>query len=396
MKKIVIIIFLGLILRLALMLSTFHVDIRGHNLAAYLISQKGEVFTFYDYISHLPRTHRWVEVYGDNLFIYPPLPYLTLALFMKVLGPIYPWNTFFALIHEVDSIPKDYTWLLLKFLLKSPYLFIEGFGLWWLAKKIDLKSRGMFLLISALNIPILHSAYMMGQFDIIIAILIAVSAVLSLKKPTFLSAVLLGVAAGFKPFPLLLLPLLGENLKDKLKYLLIGVGTYVLIIAPYLGSTGFRQYALLASQTEKIEYAKILVSGSQYLALFWVLSILLWWWNWYEHKRFTLVEWYLSGLLIFYAVTHFHPQWFTWCSILIVWIAAQREKLRLPLLVLVISFIAILFLFEPSLNFGLFGIKFDLFAAINKHFPADQLASIVRSLFAATAIVTLIKAKTEQ
>ncbi len=396
MKKIVIIIFLGLILRLVFMLSTFHVDIRGHNLAAYLISQKGEVFTFYDYISHLSRTHRWVEVYGDNLFIYPPLSYLTLAAFMKILGPIYPWNTFFALIHEVDSIPKDYTWLLLKFLLKSPYLIIEGLGLWWLVKKIDLKSRGMFLLISALNIPILHSAYMMGQFDIIIAILIAVSAVLSLKKPTFLSAVLLGVAAGFKPFPLLLLPLLGENFKDKLKYLLIGVGTYVLIIAPYLGSTGFRQYALLASQTDKIEFAKILVSGSQYIALFWLLSILLWWWNWYDHKKLSLVEWYLAGLLVFYSVTHFHPQWFTWGSLLLVWIITHRRELRLPVFILIACFVGLLLLFEPSLNFGLFGIKFNLFNYINKYFPADQLASIVRSLFAATAIVTLTKAKTEQ
>ena len=390
-KKIIVLLMFGLILRLVLMFTTFHLDIRGHNLAAYLISQKGEVLTFYDYISRLPRTHRWVEVYRDNLFIYPPLSYLTLSAFMKVLGPIYPWNTFFALIHEVDSIPKDYTWLLLKFLLKFPYLVIEGLGICWLIKKVDLKARDKFILGLALNVPVLFSAYMMGQFDVIIAILIAVSAIASLKKPTIWSAVLLGVAAGFKPFPLLLLPLLGEGIKDKLKYVLIGVATYILIIFPYLGSAGFRRYALLASQTDKIEFAKILVSGSQYLALFWVLSILLWWWNWYDHKRLTLVEWYLAGLLVFYSVTHFHPQWFTWGSLLIVWIGAHKKELRLPLLVLVLSFVALLMLFEPSLNFGLFGVKFDLFATINKHFPADQFASILRSLFAATGIVTILR-----
>lgn len=393
MKKLIFILVLGIVLRLVLMLTTFHVDIRGHNLAAYLISQKGEILTFYDYISKLPRTHRWVEVYGDDLFIYPPLSYLTLATFMKILNPIYPWQTFFALIHEVDSIPKDFTWLQLKFLLKFPFLVIEVLGLWWLTKRIDLKLRDKFLLFSALNIPILFSAYMMGQFDIAIAVLIAVSAIASLKKPTIWSAVFLGIAAGFKPFPLFLLPFLGIGFKDKIKYILTGLVTYVLIISPYLGSTGFRQYALLASQSEKIEFAKILVSGSQYLALFWILSILLWWWNWYDHKRLTLVEWYLAGLLIFYSVTHFHPQWFTWCGILLAWIATHRKELRLPALILVGCFVALVFLFEPSLNFGLFGIKFNLFMAINKYFPADQLASIIRSLFAATTIVTLIKAK---
>ena len=238
MKKLILILGLGLILRLVLMLNTFHLDIRGHNLAAYLISQKGEILTFYDYISKLPRTHRWVEVYRDNLFIYPPLQYLTLAAFMKVLGFIYPWPTFFALIHEVDSIPKDYTWLLLKFLLKFPYLVIEGVGLWWLTKRVDIKLRDKFILGCVFNIPLLFSAYMMGQFDVAVAILIAVSAVVSLGKPTIWSAVLLGVAAAFKPFPLFLLPLLGTGIKDKLKYILTGIATYILMITPYLSSNG--------------------------------------------------------------------------------------------------------------------------------------------------------------
>ena len=46
MKKLGLILTLGIVLRLVLMVTTFHVDIRGHNLAAYLISQKGEVLTF--------------------------------------------------------------------------------------------------------------------------------------------------------------------------------------------------------------------------------------------------------------------------------------------------------------------------------------------------------------
>lgn len=392
-KKLIVLLIFGLILRLILMITTIHPDIRGHNLAAYLISQKGEVLGFYDHISKLSRDNRLVTLYGDGLFIYPPLSYLTLAGFMKVLGPLYPWNTFSTLITDIGQVRFDPSWMWLMFLLKFPYLIIDIMAYWWLVKKIENSKKVLFTVLWVFNLPILFSAYMMGQFDIVIGVLILVSAILSAKKTHILSAIILGIAAGFKPFPLLLLPLLGINLQEKIKYTLVGLITYFVIISPYFGSVGFKHYALLASQADKLEYAKILVSGSQYLSLFWVGIILLYWWNYFGSKKMPIWGWYTSALLLFFSVTHWHPQWFTWASGLLIFSCIYKPKTCLPVFILLSCYTFILMTFEPSLNFGLFNINFNLFNWINTRFPADQLISMVRSLFASTSIITILNIK---
>ncbi len=393
MKKILILIFLGLFLRVLLMMFIIHPDIRGHNLAAYLISQKGEVFSFYDYIAKLPRNNHWAEMYHDGLFIYPPLAYLTLAAPMWVFGSVYPWPAFLTLVNETGLLKLDPAWPWLMFLLKLPLLIIETAGFIWLYKKINSQKRILFTILWSFNIVILFSAYMMGQFDLVIGILIAISAVLSTQRPSFLSAILLGIAAGFKPFPLFLLPFLGANISQKIKYVLIGLFTYGLIIAPYLGSSGFRRFALVASQSDKLTYAKILLSGSQYLSLFWVGFAILLWFNYRKFKLFPVWGWFVSVLLLFYSVTHWHPQWFAWISILLLWAWVHKKSARFPIAMLMVCFFVILMLFEPSLNFGMFNINFDLFAWINLHFPADELVSMVRAVFLATSLVTVLSLK---
>ena len=63
-------------------------------------------------------------------------------------------EAFTALIHEVDSIPKDFTWILLKFLANSLSSYRRNWSCGsWL--KIDIKLRDKFLLGCAINIPIL-------------------------------------------------------------------------------------------------------------------------------------------------------------------------------------------------------------------------------------------------
>lgn len=387
-KKIIILIIFGLVLRIGLMFFTLHPDIRGHNLAAYFISQKNLGLSFYDYLSNLPRDHWWVSLYGDGLFIYPPLAYWTLAAFMKLLSPVYPWQTFLLLIDDIGKLKLDPLWMWLMFLLKFPYLVIDLAGFWWLIRRV--KDKLSFTVLWAFSLPVLFSAYMMGQFDIAVGVLILISALVSTKKFHFVSAIILGVAAGFKPFPLFLLPFLGQSFKEKFISVIAGLATYGLIIGPYLGSVGFKNYALMASQTDKLVFAKIMVSGSQYLPIFWLGMAMLWWWNWFRPRQMAVWGWFTAGLLLFFSVTHFHPQWFTWVSLLLIWSWIYKSKTRLPIVILSCSFTLLLLLFEPSLNFGLFGIDFNLFDWINKRFPADQLASMIRAVLAATSVITVI------
>ena len=164
--------------------------------------------------------------------------------------------------------------------------------------------------------------------------------------------------------------------------------TYGLIISPYLGSVAFKHYALLASQADKLEYAKIMVSGSQYLSLFWVGIILLYWWNLFDYKRTPIWGWYISALLLFFSVTHWHPQWFTWISVTLIFAWIYRLKTRLPIFILLLCYTFIVLTFEQSLNFGLFNINFNLSPWIS-----DQLVSMFRALLAATSIITIINLK---
>ncbi len=388
MKKLTPWIIIGLVIRLVLMTTTLHPDIRGHNLAAYLISQKGELFTFYDHIHLLPREDQIVKVYGDGLFIYPPLAYWTHALFMFILGPIYPWATFDRLIVDMGSLKQHAQGLpQLLLLLKLPYLLADGFGLWLIMKYFDDKYKFMGAMLWLFNPVTIYSSYMLAQFDVFIAVLLLVAVYFVHRQKQVGAAIALGLAAGFKPFPLLLVPFLGANIKEKIKLAAISGVTYVIPLLPYLGSVGFKHYALLASQSDKLWFAKILVSPGQYLPLFVVGIVVLIWWNYLKPKALPIWGWFLAVSLLFYSLTHYHPQWFTWITPLLILAWVHNRKLGWQLGVLLGCYWLIVLSFEPSLNLGLVGLSGSL-----ERFLTNDVVSLIRGIFAATALVTIILA----
>lgn len=388
MKSLWIWIVLGLVVRLIVMSTTIHPDIRGHNLAAYLISQKGKLLTFYDYLQHQPRDDRLVQIYGDGLFIYPPLAYWTHAVFMAVLGPLYPWGTFERLVLDMGSLAKFSDGLpRLLILLKIPYLAADALGLWLVLKVVEKKQQLLAGILWLFNPVTIYASYMVGQFDIYIAVLILAS-LATLKSKSWLSAVLLGLAAGFKPFPLVLAPFLGVGWKEKAKLTGIALVTYGLQLVPYLGSAGFKHYALVASQTDKLWYAKVMISGGQYLPLFLVGLVIIWWWNFFKPRDLPVWGWFMTALLLFFSLTHYHPQWFVWATPLLLLAMVKVVKARFPIIVLLLIYTAVIFSFEPSLNFGLFNLPYSL-----NYLLTDANVSILRAVFAATALATVLTLK---
>lgn len=363
-------IILGILLRLLLMPMIYHPDVRAMGMGGYLISQKNQGTQFYDYLSRQPRNDRWVEIFTDGLFIYPPLAYWVHGLFMTLTSSVYPFSTLVALLNEAEVAKVMPSWDYLLFMLKAPYLILEVGLVFVIYKLADQKYKKMILIFSALNPVVLYSAYAMGQFDILIGYLVAIAALVAVKS-SYLSAIILGIASGFKPFPLFLLPMLGKNFKEKVISVIAGMATYGLIISPYLRSVAFKHYALLASQTDKLDFAKILVSGSQYLSLFWVGLVLLYWWNWYRHHELPIWGWFTSVLLLFYSVTHWHPQWFTWVSILLIVSLVTKSKTRLAITILVCLAFFILLHFYT--------------------FIPDNTVSVVRSLLAATSLIVVLR-----
>lgn len=370
MKKLFPWILIGLAIRFGLMLYTVHPDIRGHNLAAYLIAQKGQIVSLYDYLRLQPRTDPWVVLYRDDIFAYPPLAYLTHGLVNFFLYSLYPKELFHTLILDIGQTTghPQLPWLL--FLLKFPYLLADIAGLVIIYRLIDPKYRYLGSLLWLFNPLTIYSSYILGQFDIFIALFI----LLAVFKPG-LSPFFIGLAAGFKPFPLFFLPFLPGS---KLKNIATGLLTYSLLILPYLPSTGFRQYALLASQTDKISYAKIPVSGSQYIPLFFLGLVILFWLNYFRPRLLPAWAWPMSVLLLFYSVTHYHPQWFTWLSPFLILTYVNFRKSMPLLTVLLLSHLVIVLSFEPSLNFGLNNYLRGILT--------DQTVSLVRTALASTGL----------
>nr|OGC89942.1 MAG: hypothetical protein A2V48_02535 [Candidatus Amesbacteria bacterium RBG_19FT_COMBO_48_16] len=381
MKKLVPWLILGFGLRLILIPITLHPDIRAVYLAADLINHRGQMFDFYDYLSRLPRDDKLIISFGyDNIFIfiYPPLAYLTHALFNLFLSPLYPASAFQTLIYDIGRARLDSGLPLLLYLLKLPYLLADIFCFWLIYRLLPDKNKILGSLVWIFNPLVIYSAYMMGQFDIFIAAFLLLAVYFADKKP-LLAAVTLGIGAGFKPFPLLLLFFLPGS---KIKNIISGLAAYLVILLPYLPSWGFRHYALFAAQSEKMFYAGIPVSGSQLLPLFAVVYSVFAWWNHFRPRDLPLWGWFLAVLLLFFSVTHFHPQWFTWATPLLTMSFALLPKTRLPLLALLAGFIMIIFSFDQSLSFGLFGSNLRLLLP-------DDFISIVRGLFAGTAAVTV-------
>jgi len=398
MKKLIPWLILAILIRLLIIGITLHPDIRGYNFGAYLVAQKGQLLSLYDYMSTLPANDPIVKLYGVDLFIYPPVPYLAMAFFMKILSPLYSWPLYETLIVDMSRIVDQALFSPLLYLLKGPFLVFDFLGLWLIGKLFRNKKDAFLARIFWLFNPVtIYASYMVSQFDIMIAVAILGSLVLFQQKRFRWAAVVLGLGAGVKQFPLFLLPFLSlvasKKVVERAKIFATGIGTYILLILPYLGSPGFRRYALLASQTDKIFFAKIPVSGAEYLPLFLVGLVYLFWWCFFKPKNFSLWQWFLVVNLLFFSLVHYHPQWFVWITpLLIIFLIKGWSQSIFPVATLLLCYGIIILLFESSLNVGLFIpinpslINFSISQSIRRFYEVNVLASMIRGVFAATSL----------
>lgn len=392
-------ILIGLLLRLILMPFTAHSDMTALDLGAFVISQKGEFLTFYDYLSKLEKANPLVNLYGVGLFNYPPLAYLTPALFMAILSPFYNFSANYVFMTGMDKIFQTTELFKTIFLLKLPYLLFDFLLAYLLFKIFKEKGKTAFK-IWMLNPLTLYSTFAMGQFDIIPALLVVAGIFFAFKNKKWLAVTMLGIGGAYKMFPLLFLPifvlLLDKGFWRRVWLFTVGLLPYLLIIAPYfLFSPMYRQVAFLANQTEKMLYMKLPLSGAEYLSVFLVgyfaLLILA---AKSKFQKDSLWRFGLVLMLLFFTVTHYHPQWFLWIAPFFVWFWLEGGVKYRPYLFLLFScwFLITLF-FEPSLHLGLFApiapglLKMgSLTNLVGRFFDVFLIKSLIRSFFAAVAI----------
>ena len=395
LKKIWPFLVLAVVIRLVLMPITLHSDLWAVSFAQYFFAFKG-ILNIYDFLAHLPADSLLAQNYGTNFFTYPPLAYFSLGIFGFILRPFFDasfWGNLAAFLPQVltnSQLPRHL------FLTKLPYLF---FDLGVLALLLTLfeesKKKQLAALLWLFNPLAFYTSYMIGQFDIIPVFFSVLALYFVKKQKPFWAAFSLGIGGAFKMFPHFFLPFLAVNqdgLSRRIKLLLFGFLPYFLSLLPFLGSAYFRQTVLFSSQSQKMFFAKVPVSGAESLSLFLVIYIFVF--GLALIKKVELWKWFLAVLLLFFAVTHYHPQWFLWITPFLVIFTTEYPQFASLSAVLYCCWLVITLLFEPSLSISLFA---PIFPELKNALPLSllfgaqmdifQFKSLVRSCFAGISLL---------
>lgn len=364
MKKIWLILILGLAIRIFLSYATLHPDLAAINEGGKIVSE-GKIFTLYNFSS------------DAVVFNYPPLIYLFFGVFNLIFGST--------------------LWLF-----KLPYLIFDLLVGFLLYKLVEPKKSLLIFSLWIFNPVNLYTSYMMGQFDIIPTFFSIFSIYLVSKDKLFWAALALGGGIAFKLYPVFLvipLILLGRNIWVKLKLALLIFLPYIISILPYLSSAKFRSIALFANQSSKSLYANIPVSGGESILLFPAFLILFYLLILKQINKSSLWKFYLISLLLFFIFTHYHPQWLIWITpFIILDLVIEKFKNIIPVVMILGSWFASLFFFDSSLTIGLFTPLFPILKNspsiwnlihINPDYNFSR--SILQTILAATSFYMIIK-----
>lgn len=352
----------AVLLRLLLMPFTYHSDIQTFDLAGYLI-RSGVGLNFYDYLPNQKPDSPILKTYPSNLFNYPPMVYFFLGGVDNLTTVVTPIEVREKFLFDVKSVFGDWRANLHLLFLKLIYIpFDIGVALilWKMSPK---QWKIASLCLWLFNPVVIFGIYMMGQFDIIPAFLSlwAVYLVSHLRSPRSIwwAALMLGIGASFKIYPLLLLPVLASleiPWVKRIGIILLGIGAYVLSISAFLGSEGFRSTALVAGQTMKSLYAQIPLSGGESVMLYIAALVFGYLMFYFRPSKVTdLASRMMILLLIFFMFTHFHPQWFLWIvPFLVLDLVKTNFRSLLSQLVIYLSWFGSLWLFDSGMTIGMF------------------------------------------
>lgn len=384
MKKILL---LAIALRVLVASFLFHPDIKTFNFQASFL-KKG-VFNIYSYLAENKKT---LPLKED--FVYFPLTYLTLGTYQTFISPILG-KGFDSWLENADSVgsvvdPGIFKYL---FALKLPYIIVDIATAFLLMKYFGDKKLGKkaftLWLLNPFTILIIYG---FGNVDIFPVFLTLLSLIFIKNKKNIPAAFTLGVAAGFKIYPLLFVPFLilsGKSIKEKIAYGIIPFGTFGLISLPFI-SPSFFQSTLISGLTTRMFNPGFNVGFGESIIVGMMILSILFFYAWLKDKNINQFSYWFAVLGIIFAFSHFHIAWLLWIAPFVIILAVKNSKLSIPLFLLSAIGILIPFLYQDrSMSISLFrvySVWFDLlptpFTAIQRFFDPYSLQSILHSLLA--------------
>ena len=281
----------------------FHPDIKIIYSLAGFLSQG--VFNIYSYTAAHP--------IPAGSFVYPPLAYFVLGLLYPVInflaGP--GFASWLAMGNDAVDVAGIFRYL---FLIKTP-LILALLATGWTLSKIS--SRKEIPWIWFFNPLTIYAVGFMGQIDILPVMLTVLALVIAKPKP-FLAALLLGLAAAFKTYPLLFLPFLAllstTSLKRSALIFAAGIAPYLLFVAPFLATPAFYSDPLTSGLTQRVLQLALPLGYAENLYLVPVIMTMLFLVAGVLHRGqiHRLPSYFLAASLLPVVLSHFHPQWLLW------------------------------------------------------------------------------------
>lgn len=396
-KKFWWIILLGILIRVVIAAVTFHPDVRNNSIVSTIILREGNLNP-YDFANNLKTDDPRKKIYKQEVVDDLPLVYWINIPVQFILRPFVDSNIEYQYLGKIENVFGNPALFIYLLIIKSQLILFDiALGI-LLTYSVAEKFKKKNLMFWMFNPMTLWATSAIGQFDIIPTFLMALSYYLLTKGSYKWSVFSLGLSAAIKSFAFLIFPFLFflvKGWKERIKLTIIFLIPWVFSVAPYFGSPGFRQNALFAPQLAKTLYAKIPISGGEAILITPIILAMLYL-VYLSQKREALnfLKFSLSTLLLVLTFTHFHIQWFLWVTpfLLIIWVNKLKNALKWSIVLLGISVLIMLFLFEPSLQIRLFAPIFpmlnqmkglaDILGSDRTNFLRDTAATI----FAASAI----------
>lgn len=295
---------LAVILRVLLAAFLYHTDLKGIYNASTLISKYG-----------------WVEGYKEGIRENTPLPYPPPVYFIfsnyQKIGRFLFTRNFRSWIEGSDLKVGNYKGIFRDLIfMKLPLILIDLFVAWLLLKMVALDKRRLVTFIWLFNPFSLYAIYGISNFDIMPTALVLASAFYFRRSKT-ISYVLLGVGAGFKVFPILLIPfwlvLDDRQWLKKLRDLVIFGGSFAFCLLPIIRSGEVLSSVFFSNLTGGITRASLDIGNHETVPIylvFYSLLLITAAFGYLKKVPIAVVPVAVFGSLL--GLSNFHPQWMLW------------------------------------------------------------------------------------
>lgn len=299
----------------------------------------------------------WAEIYNNPLSVYPPLMYMTLSSFIRIISPLFPpgFSPWIASDNlTAISFPFIYRTLLL---LKLPYIIFELASALLFAKIFagEKQNRVLFLwMVNPVSLFVISAWTNVDAFPIFFII---ASFFLAARAKFLLSSLALGIAAAYKLYPILFFPFLlfsVEGVRKKVLMIILFLFPVFFTHFPVLNLPQYYNHAITGGYSKLILFSILPIGPNRALIYFCIFYFLLFF-------HYLTVKKNAASFLIFsffsviamFTFSLFSLQWFIWLIPFLLFTQIKSAKIFPVMFFLYLGYFGLVALSQASLNIGM-------------------------------------------